>query len=65
MPKTPATAYGLVRWPVVDNLGLPKPPEKRKVGSSILPLTTSPASGQRVADLVKRWRVALSVVTFE
>ena len=32
--------YGPVRRPVVDWRGRAKPPEKRKVGSSTLPLTT-------------------------
>jgi hypothetical protein len=32
---------GLIRWPAVDSSGPAKPPEKRKVGGSIPPLTTS------------------------
>jgi hypothetical protein len=39
---------------VVEDLGAACQPEKRKVGGSTLPLTTSLASGERVAELVKR-----------
>ena len=40
--KGASASYGLVRRPVVDAPGLAKPPEKRKVGGSTPPLTTTP-----------------------
>ena len=42
-PARPNTLYGPLSWTVVDAPGLANPPEKRKVGSSILPLTTRQA----------------------
>jgi hypothetical protein len=40
-PRRANTLYGPLNWTVVDSAGLANPPEKRKVGSSILPLTTT------------------------
>ena len=39
--KGASASHGPVRRPVTDPPGRAKPPEKRKVGSSILPLTTT------------------------
>lgn len=44
-PWVASTAYSPVRRSVMDRRGLAKPPEKRKVGSSILPLTANLARG--------------------
>jgi hypothetical protein len=39
-PTGANTSYGPVNWTVLDCPGPANPPETRKIGSSILPLTT-------------------------
>jgi hypothetical protein len=46
-PKRSRASYSLVRWPVLDEHGPANPSEKRKVGGSTPPLTTT-------SDLHKR-----------
>jgi hypothetical protein len=46
--------YELVRWLVMDMPGRAKPAEKRKVGSSTLPLTTSSEQPNAPADFSDR-----------
>jgi hypothetical protein len=40
-PRRASASYSPVRRPVVDSCGPAKPPEKRKVGGSTPPLTTT------------------------
>ena len=61
MPRCPGRSSGLIRWPVVDSPELAKPPEKRKVGSSTLPLTTSSEQRRCHCCLVQTGRLTATV----
>ena len=61
-PRTACTSYGLVRWPVVDSPGLGRPSEKRKVGGSTPPLTTTSDQRKRCSCSLRPYCLAMGLL---
>jgi hypothetical protein len=60
-PARPKASYGPVRWTVVDSTGPANPPEKWKVGSSILPLATTTDQRKPPGESCRLWRLTATV----